>query len=214
MMYGGMSVKAVPLAMFNPIKCLDMRKTVKQLQAIVEEWYVLADAIDPNRFSAFYIDVEESRDWEKGLIPIQGKGDVDGTKYYKTHKDSDYYYTVENIHDDATLSRLICFEDDEESEYDVLDLENIADIVVEEKVYKPLFLVAPSNKVSRTDFVNAFSGKKFNSVAELSAKYAKMVGGDGSEEYDTELIRPQELAEKLNDGCYPADSLIAYVLVG
>lgn len=192
-----------------------MRKTVKQLQAIVEEWYVLADAIDPNRFSTFYIDVEEGRDWEKNLIPIQGKGGGDGsTKYYKTHKDSDYYYTVENIHDGATLSRTICFEDDEESQYDVLDLENVADIVVEEKVYKPLFFLVPSSKVSRADFVNAFSGKEFSNAAELSAKYAKMVGGDGSEEYDEELIRPQKLAEKLNDGCYPADSLIAYVLVG
>jgi hypothetical protein len=108
-----------------------MEKSKEQLNFIVNEWYELADAIDPERFSCdSHLDIS-NRDymgWEKNLIRVKENESDDNTRYYKQSESDDYFFKVDFYEDGAELSRTITFEtEDGLEEVDALMLQDVAE---------------------------------------------------------------------------------------
>jgi hypothetical protein len=65
----------------------------RYLEQVVEEWYQLADTLDPNRFSADYIETEgrDNEAWKKDYFLYSQAKDV---SLWKVSEDDDYFFMV------------------------------------------------------------------------------------------------------------------------
>jgi hypothetical protein len=65
----------------------------RYLEQVVEEWYQLADTLDPNRFSADYIETEgrDNEAWKKNYFQYFH---LTGTTFWKVSEQDDHFFEV------------------------------------------------------------------------------------------------------------------------
>lgn len=93
-----------------------MENDAKKLESIIETWYWLADLIDPNRFSAWYVDTSNRDEsaWKSQVIEIDTHGEEEGMPagYYRVNESDNYYFEVRFYDDGPELCNWVIIENE------------------------------------------------------------------------------------------------------